>query len=76
MRATPKSQDSTLSTLRVALREGDKGQPPQLVMLDIEDRFGKRSMLRFENYSSRDKLDAKRFSFTPPKGATVLEPEE
>ena len=76
VRATPKSQDSTLSILRVALREGDKGQPPQLVMLDIEDRFGKRSMLRFEGYTSRDKLDAKRFSFTPPKGATVLEPEE
>lgn len=76
VRATPKSQDSTLSILRVALREGDKGQPPQLVVLDIEDRIGKRSMLRFEGYSSRDKLDAKRFSFTPPEGATVLEPEE
>ena len=76
VRATPKSQDSTLSILRVGLREGDKGAPPQLVMLDIEDRFGKRSMLRFEGYTSHDKLDAGRFSFTTPKGATVLRPEE
>ena len=76
VRATPKSQDSTLSILRVGLHKGDKGAPPQLVMLDIEDRFGKRSMLRFESYTSQDKLDAKRFSFTPPKGATVLRPEE
>ncbi|MBQ9578832.1 MAG: outer-membrane lipoprotein carrier protein LolA [Ottowia sp.] len=76
VRATPKSQDSTLSLLRVGLREGAEGQPPQLVMLDIEDRFGKRSTLRFEAYTSRDKLDAARFSFTTPKGATVLRPEE
>ena len=76
VRATPKAQDSTLSILRVGLREADKGAPPQLGMLDIEDRFGKRSMLRFEGYTSRDKLDAGRFSFTTPKGATVLHPEE
>lgn len=76
VRATPKSQDSTLSILRVGLREGTKGQPPQLVMLDIEDRFGKRSMLRFEDYTNRDRIDAARFAFTPPKGATVLRPEE
>ena len=76
VRATPKSQDSTLSILRVGLREAGKGAPPQLVMLDIEDRFGKRSMLRFEGYTSHDKLDAGRFAFTTPKGATVLRPEE
>ena len=76
VRATPKAQDSTLSILRVGLRAGAKGQPPQLAMLDIADRFGKRSLLRFEDYTSHDKLDAKRFAFTTPEGATVLLPEE
>ncbi len=75
VRALPKAAEGTLRLLRVGLRPVEGGGTPTLVMLDMEDSFGKRSMLRFEDYTHRSTLDEARFRFTPPDGAEVLRPE-
>lgn len=64
--AKPRSKDSSLSNVRVGL----KGNT--LVVLDIVDSFGQRSVLQFSNFEANPPLDPGIFQFKPPAGVDVL----
>lgn len=68
--ATPKAQDGQLQSVRVGFR-GDTATPV-LVALDIVDRFGQRSELRFDKFEPNPSLPADLFQFKPPPGADVI----
>jgi len=71
--ATPKTQDTSLQTIRIGLRP-DAGQVV-LSQLDITDAFGNRSLIRFERVElNPSNLTLKQFNFVPPKGADVVRP--
>ena len=71
--ATPKTQDTSLQTIRIGLRP-DPGQVV-LSQLDITDAFGNRSLIRFERVElNPSNLTLKQFNFVPPKGADVVRP--
>jgi outer membrane lipoprotein carrier protein len=71
--ATPKTQDTSLQTIRIGLRP-DAGQV-LLSQLDITDAFGNRSVIRFERVElNPSNLTLKQFIFVPPKGADVVRP--
>jgi len=66
--ATPKAKDSSFENIRMAFNEQD-----ELVVMELIDGFGHKTVLRFERMQHNPKLPAKQFEFTPPKGADVLE---
>lgn len=70
VRATPKTKDGQLQSVRVGLRVGDG--VPSLAVLDILDSFGQRSELRFAQGEPNPALPADLFQFTPPAGADVI----
>ena len=70
VKATPKSRDGQLQTIRVGFKPGSKG--PELSTLDILDSFGQRSVLTFSGFEVNAAVPASQFVFTPPKGADVL----
>lgn len=70
VKATPKSRDGQLQTIRVGFKPGSKG--PELSTLDILDSFGQRSVLTFTGFEVNAAVPASQFVFTPPKGADVL----
>lgn len=65
-RATPRQRDGQLKFIRIGFAQG------QLQVLDMEDNFGQRSVLRFEGFRSNPTLAAGTFSFKPPAGADVV----
>lgn len=66
VQAIPKSKDGQLKSVRV----GFKGDALQT--LEIEDGFGQRSVVRFDNFSTSSSLPASTFEFKAPAGADVL----
>jgi outer membrane lipoprotein carrier protein len=64
--AMPRNKDNSLSNVRVGL----KGNT--LVMLDIVDSFGQRSVLQFSAFEANPALDPSIFQFKPPAGVDVL----
>lgn len=68
--ATPRSQDGQLQSVRVGFR-GEAGLPV-LAALDIVDRFGQRSELRFDKFEANPALPVGQFAFKPPPGADVI----
>lgn len=65
--AQPKDKAGQLKSVSVGFTpEG------QLAALDIEDGFGQRSLVKFEQLQIATTLPASTFHFTPPKGADVL----
>ena len=64
--AMPRNKDNSLSNVRVGL----KGNT--LVMLDIVDSFGQRSVLQFSAFEANPALDPFIFQFKPPAGVDVL----
>jgi outer membrane lipoprotein carrier protein len=64
--AMPRNKDNSLSNVRVGL----KGNT--LVMLDIVDSFGQRSVLQFSAFEANPALDPSIFQFKPPPGVDVL----
>lgn len=64
--ARPKARDGQLQSVRVGLA----GE--QLVVLDILDSFGQRSVLRFNGMQVNVALPAGAFQFKPPAGADVV----
>ena len=64
--AMPRNKDNSLSNVRVGL----KGNT--LVMLDIVDSFGQRSVLQFNAFEANPALDPSIFQFKPPAGVDVL----
>jgi outer membrane lipoprotein carrier protein len=72
--ATPKARDSQLQSVRVGLREVDKGgtRTAELAALEIVDSFGQRSVLSFSRVQVNPALPAETFRFKPPAGADVI----
>ncbi len=64
--AMPRNKDNSLFNVRVGL----KGNT--LVMLDIVDSFGQRSVLQFSAFEANPALDPSIFQFKPPAGVDVL----
>jgi outer membrane lipoprotein carrier protein len=67
VQATPKQKEGQLTNMRVGFR-GD-----QLAALDIQDSFGQRSVLTFANMQVNGAVNTAAFTFTPPKGADVVQ---
>jgi len=65
-RAVPKASESPFQWMRV----GFDGPLPARV--EILDRFGQRTLLRFTGFEAGVTIDAERFRFTPPAGTDVL----
>jgi outer membrane lipoprotein carrier protein len=67
VQATPKQKEGQLTAMKVGFR-GD-----QLAALEIQDSFGQRSVLTFNNMQVNAPVNAEAFRFTPPKGADVVQ---
>ena len=72
--ATPRARDSQLQSMRVGLREADKGgaKTAELAALEIVDSFGQRSVLSFSRVQVNPAIPAETFRFKPPAGADVI----
>jgi outer membrane lipoprotein carrier protein len=64
--ATPRVKDSQLQSIGVGLRAGE------LVVLEILDSFGQRSVLTFSNFELNPLLPGKTFEFKAPPGVDVI----
>ena len=74
LQATPKgqgskdkSQDSSFNKILMAFNAQD-----ELVVMELNDMFGHKTVLRFSAMQRNPKLSEQQFKFTPPKGADVL----
>ena len=65
--ATPKQAEGTVRSLKVGFRNH------ALAQLEIDDSFGQKSMIVFNDFEPNAKLPADTFVFVPPKGADVSE---
>jgi len=66
--ATPKSNDSSLQSVRVGFKNN------ALAVLEIVDSFGQRSVITFSGLQTNVALDSASFQFKPPAGADVIRP--
>ncbi|NWG86880.1 MAG: outer membrane lipoprotein chaperone LolA [Hydrogenophilaceae bacterium] len=64
--ATPKSQEGSFERVRL----GFKGD--ELNTMELKDRFGQTTLLRFSKFQRNPTLSADLFRFTPPKGVDVI----
>jgi outer membrane lipoprotein carrier protein len=64
--ATPKSQDSTFSRVRI----GFSDSLPRI--MEVHDNFGQTTTLIFSQFERNPNLPASLFHFTPPQGADVV----
>ena len=67
LQATPKGQDSSFASVYMAFN--DKAS---LVVMELNDAFGHKTVLRFDHMQTNPKLPAQQFKFTPPAGADVV----
>ncbi|MBK6009016.1 outer membrane lipoprotein chaperone LolA [Ramlibacter ginsenosidimutans] len=67
VQATPRQKEGQLTSMKIGFR-GD-----QLAALEIQDSFGQRSVLTFNNMQVNAPVNPQTFHFTPPKGADVLQ---
>jgi outer membrane lipoprotein carrier protein len=67
VRATPRAADSGFAWIAIGLR----GALPERI--EILDRFGQRTMLRFADFEADAPVEPDRFVFTPPAGTDVVE---
>ena len=72
VRATPKRTDGQVRHALAGLRAGDKG--PELVVLEVLDALGQRSVLTFSAFEVNPVLKAYAFVFQPPAGTDVIRP--
>ncbi len=68
LQASPKAAESSFEQIRMAFNAQD-----ELVVMELNDSFGHKTVLRFSGMQRNPKLPAQQFQFTPPKGADVLE---
>lgn len=64
--ATPRQGDGQLQSIQLGFQQG------QLVVLDILDGFGQRSVIRFEAMDVQPGFPSGHFRFQPPAGADVM----
>ena len=69
LQAAPKgkSQDSSFNTIRMGFNV-----QAGLVVMELNDMFGHKTVLRFSGMQRNPKIPEQQFQFTPPKGADVL----
>ncbi len=67
LQATPKGQDSSFSAVYMAF-DAQAG----LAVMELNDAFGHKTVLRFAAMQRNPKLAASQFQFTPPAGADVV----
>lgn len=72
LEATPKGQggkeqDSSFNKILMAFNTQS-----ELVVMELNDMFGHKTVLRFSEMQRNPKLSDQQFRFTPPKGADVL----
>ncbi|MBI5438270.1 MAG: outer membrane lipoprotein chaperone LolA [Nitrosomonadales bacterium] len=68
LQAKPKTQDSNFEKILMAFNA-----QADLVIMELNDAFGQKTVLRFSEMQRNPKLSEQQFKFTPPKGADVLE---
>lgn len=67
LQAKPKSTDSTFQKILMAFNARS-----ELVVMELEDSFGHRTVLRFTELKNNPAIPPQHFKFVPPKGADVL----
>lgn len=67
LQASAKASDTSFDKIRMGFN--DKSE---LVVMELNDAFGHKTVLRFSNMQYNPKFSATQFHFTPPKGADVL----
>jgi chaperone LolA len=67
LKATPLGQDSSFNQILMAFNAQS-----ELVVMELNDMFGHKTVLRFSAMQNNPKIPEKQFNFTPPKGADVL----
>lgn len=67
LQATPKAHDTSFEKILMAFNAQD-----ELVVMELNDAFGHKTVLRFSAMQHNPKLPAQQFQFSPPKGADVL----
>jgi chaperone LolA len=67
LQAISKTQDSSFEKILMAFNA-----QAELVIMELNDAFGHKTVLRFSNMQHNPKFPAQQFQFTPPKGADVL----
>jgi len=67
LQATPKGQDSSFNKILMAFNARS-----ELVVMELNDMFGHKTVLRFSAMQRNPKMSERQFRFTPPKGADVL----
>ena len=72
VRAIPKAQDGQIQSLLAGLRRTDKGV--ELVVIDVQDSLGQRSVLTLSGLELNPLLAADTFVFRPPTGVEVIRP--
>lgn len=67
LQATPKTQDGSFEKILMAFNAQS-----ELVIMELNDAYGHKTVLRFSEMQRNPKFSAQQFQFTPPKGADVL----
>ena len=67
LQAQPKSKDTSFDKILMAFNSQS-----ELVVMELYDSFGHKTVLRFSNMKRNPLLPALLFKFVPPKGADVL----
>ena len=67
LQATPKSQESSFNGVQMAF-----DAQSDLVIMELNDQFGHKTVLRFSGLKRNPQLSPALFTFVPPKGADVL----
>lgn len=67
LQAIPKAQDSSFNSILMAFNA-----QAELVVMELNDQFGHKTVLRFANLKRNPQLPSSLFKFVPPKGADVL----
>jgi len=67
LEAMPKASDSSFSAVHMGF-DADSG----LVVMELNDAFGHKTVLRFSGMQRNPKLSAQQFQFTPPAGADLI----
>ena len=67
LQAIPKSSETTFAKILMAFNARS-----ELVVMELHDAFGHRTILRFSELVNNPSLSAQQFKFVPPQGADVL----
>ena len=72
VKATPRRTDGQMQYALAGLRGGERGA--ELVVLEVLDALGQRSVLTFSGFEANPSLRAETFQFHPPADTDVIRP--